>query len=215
MVYVLGGRSTAVAVDFLLGRGTRDRWAPATGAGNRRMTQKSGAPSVDEVASRFAAEVERAFAEAPPSAVVALESDPAAQFEMIDLLCAHKYVMEHQLQAWIARQNVQQGVAPSREQVMVQLPACISTHAPLKVRDRLRRLAAGSPRKQRKWLARFRRRWGARFGVLQTQEHVCVEERRQKVFGLTAAVFFLLVPDVCAMYTWDFPCYSFVPSLVI
>lgn len=138
-------------------------------------------PPDPEVVQNLTAAVEEAFANAPPSALVALERDPIAQFEASDLLCAHKYVMERNLHEWIASQNRDKGVAPTRQQVLAQLPARIAAQAPAEVRSRLCKLATGSPRAQRKWLSRFRRRWGAKFGLLRTQEHVSVEERRLKV----------------------------------
>ena len=110
--------------------------------------------------------------------------DPLTQFEFSDLLSAHRYVMEWNLYNWIAGQNSAQGVAPSREQVFAQFPAQISVHAPVQIKERLRRLARGSARKQRKWLARFRGRWGARLGVLRVQEHVSLEDGRVKVGDL-------------------------------
>lgn len=174
MVYILGGRSSALAVDFMLGRGQHDSRAPA------RKRGCAASQSSAEVVQKLTADIEEAFARAPSSAVAGLLQDPMLHFEVNDLLCAHKYVMEHNLCAWISAQNVQQGVAPSREHVLAQLQAQISAHAPEQVRERLCKLAAGTPRKQRKWLARYRRRWHARFGVLRTQEHVCHEEKQRK-----------------------------------
>lgn len=174
MVYILGGRSSALAVDFMLGRGQHDSRAPA------RKRGCAASQSRAEVVQKLTADIEEAFARAPSSAVVGLLQDPMLHFELNDLLCAHKYVMEHNLCAWISAQNVQQGVAPSREHVLAQLQAQISAHAPEQVRERLCKLAAGTPRKQRKWLARYRRRWHARFGVLRAQEHVCHEEKQRK-----------------------------------
>ena len=57
-------------------------------------------------------EVEQAFLQAPISGLVALVQDPLKHFEFEDLLCAHKYVMEHRLFSWIKVQNQEKGVAP-------------------------------------------------------------------------------------------------------
>ena len=65
-------------------------------------------------------EVEQAFLQAPISGLVALVQDPLKHFEFEDLLCAHKYVMEHRLFSWIKVQNQEKGVAPSREQICSQ-----------------------------------------------------------------------------------------------
>ena len=173
-VYILGGKSSALAVDFMLGRGQRDSRARASKWGGSVLQSSA------EVVQRFTADIEEAYARAPASAVIGLLQDPVLHFEMNDLLCAHKYVMEHNLCEWISCQNVQQGVAPSREHVLVQVPAQISAHVPEQIREQLCKLATGAPRKQRKWMARFRRRWCARFGVLRAQEHVCPQERQRK-----------------------------------
>ena len=91
--------------------------------------------------------------------------------------------MEHNLYNWIASQNANHGVAPSREQVVEQLETSIPLQTPQKVRVKLCNLLNGHPRKQRKWLARFRKRWGARIGVLRPQEAVSLPDRRQKAGG--------------------------------
>lgn len=170
MVYILAGRLAGVAADFVLGRGWGHRWQRR---GRRRFEQCSDR-------KHLLADIEEAYARAPVSAVAALAKDPFSHFEFDELLCAHKYVMEHRLAAWIAVQNVEHSVAPSREQVLAQIPMHIAAEAPPKIRKRLRSLAFGAPRKQRKWLARFRRRWGCSFGVLRPQNYVLVEERRSK-----------------------------------
>ena len=76
--------------------------------------------------------------------------------------------MEHRLFSWIKVQNQEKGVAPSREQICGQALDFISAEeAPNEVRCHLSALLHGSPRKQRKWLARFRKRWGAKLAVLR------------------------------------------------
>ena len=168
MVYILSGRSSTMAAEFMLGRGRRTRWTGRLARNNKPEQVRA------EHVQRCAPAIEKAFACAPPSAVTDLERGLDARFEMGDLLCAHKYVLEHKLCAWIAHQNMSQGLAPSREQVLAQLPVQMSDHASPDVR---RRLGAGAARSQRRWLARYRRRWGARFGVLRSQEHLCAAER--------------------------------------
>ena len=164
MVYILSGRSSTMAAK-MLGRGRRTRW-PGRFARNNKPEQVRA-----EHVQRCAPAIEKAFACAPPSAVPDLERGLDARFEMGDLLCAHKYVLEHKLCAWIAH------LAPSREQVLAQLSVQMSDHASPDVRRRLIRPGAGAARSQRRWLARYRRRWGARFGVLRSQEHLCAAER--------------------------------------
>ena len=171
MVYLLAGRSSAAAVDFVLGRG----WACRSKHVGCVALQDA------EVVRQIQIGVEEAIGSAAPSAFVALQTDPLTHFEFSDLLSAHKYVLEWNLYNWIASQNATHGVAPSREQVCAQCPMQISEHAPAQIQEKLRKLACGSARKQRKWLQRFRNRWGARLGGLRVQEHISPEQRREKV----------------------------------
>jgi len=167
VVYVLAGHSSCVAVDFILGRGWR----------HSRTRPHLPTQSVVETVT---GEVEQAFLDAPRSALVALVEDPMGHFEFEDLLCAHQYVMEHSLDLWIGNQNHDRGVAPSREQIVARALSFIPAQAPDEVRVRLRHMLTGAPRKQRKWLARFRNRWGVRIGVLRPGEDVPVALRKQK-----------------------------------
>ena len=177
MVYFLAGRSSAAAVDFVLGRG----WACRSKRSKRVGCVAAVAFQDAEVVRQIQIGVEEAVGSAAPSAFVALQTDPLTHFEFSDLLSAHKYVLEWNLYHWIASQNATQGVAPSREQVCAQCPVQISVHAPAQIQEKLRKLAHGSARKQRKWLQRFRNRWGARLGGLRVQEHISPEQRREKV----------------------------------
>ena len=171
MVYFLAGREPAAAVDFVLGRG----WAC--------RSKRVGCVSLPdaELVRRIQIGVGEAIGSAAPSAFVALQTDPLTHFEFSDLFSAHKYVLEWNLHNWIASQNATRGVAPSREQVCAQCPMQISVHAPAQIQEKLRKLACGSARKQRKWLQRFRNRWGARLGALRVQEHISPEQRLEKV----------------------------------
>ena len=130
MVYVLAGlHTTKVAVDFMLGSGWR-----------RKISCKN-----PEITKTLESEVEDALLSAPLSALVALEVDPVTNFEFCDLLCSHKYVMEHKLHEWIVDQNINHGVAPSRDQVVAELPQCIHECAPPEIRERLCGIVRGAP----------------------------------------------------------------------
>lgn len=168
-VYVLARHSSSVAVDFMSGRGWR-----------HCQSGKSFDPPSQSRVQESTEEVEQAFLQAPISGLVALVQDPLKHFEFEDLLCAHKYVMEHRLFSWIKVQNQEKGVAPSREQICNQALDFISAEAPNQVRCHLSALLRGSPRKQRKWLARFRKRWGAKLGVLRPRDDVPLALRKLK-----------------------------------
>ena len=182
MVYVLAGFCTKVAVDFMVGCGWRRRKSVCRD---------------EEVEKTLAGEVEDALLSLPLSALVALETDPLTHFEFCDLLCSHKYVMEHKLHEWISSQNINHGVAPSRDQVVAELPQCIHEHAPPEIQRRLSGFVQGTARKQRMWLARFRKRWGLGYGTLKAQELMSVEEKRQKApwIGINGLSGSLVVPN--------------------
>ena len=169
-----------MAVDFILGRGWR--------GGKNRWSLSASSLHAAEAAT----EVEQAFLDAPSSALVALVEDPLKHFEFDDLLCAHQYVMEHRLYCWICNQNNDHGVAPSREQLLARALASIPVEAPEQVRSLLSRFLTGKPRKQRKWLARFRKRWGARIGFVHAREEVPLPLRRQKA-GLVGKMLAVVV----------------------
>ncbi|CAJ1393130.1 unnamed protein product, partial [Effrenium voratum] len=78
MIYVLGGHSASLAVDFLLGRGWRHRWS---GKGSHAVPSQP-------VVERLKAEVKQAFQNAPSSGLDALVRDPTAHFEFADLAAA-------------------------------------------------------------------------------------------------------------------------------
>ena len=140
MVYVLGGYSTSMAVDFILGRG----W-PRIQRGQTMFHNPN-----QSLRDRLAKEVEQAFLEAPASSLAALAISPMKDFEFDDLLCVHKYVMEHFLYQWICIQNHDRGVAPTRSQILAQALACIPADAPQEVQAPLRNLLGGNFRKQRR-----------------------------------------------------------------
>ena len=119
------------------------------------------------VEKTLAGEVEDALLSLPLSALAALETDPLTNFEFCDLLSSHKYVMEHKLHEWISSQNINHGVAHSRDQVVAELPQCIHEHAPPEIRERLSGFVQGTARKQR-MLPRFRKRRGLGYGTTRS-----------------------------------------------
>ena len=110
----------------------------------------------------------------PPETVLSLSKDQFA---------AGKYVVEYKLFHWVLTQNRCHGVAPSRTQLMEKAQAFVPSNVNSAVRSQLCKLFGGNPRAQRKWLARFRKRWGVRLGVLKVQDYVPVEEKRAKAGG--------------------------------
>ncbi|CAJ1383501.1 unnamed protein product, partial [Effrenium voratum] len=115
--------------------------------------------------------------------------------------CAARYVVEHQLFGWIVEQNSEHGVAPSRDQLVEKALCFTPSTLPSEVRRALAASFNAQPRAQRKWLARFRARWGARLGVLKVQEVVPLEERqakaRRRLAQVEASVF-----EAFAFFKW-------------
>ena len=75
----------------------------------------------------------------------------------------------------------EQGLAPSRSQLVEQALANIPLLAPEDVKAYLNTILASSDRSQRRWLAKFRRRWGARLGMLKPCSTSSLKEKQSKV----------------------------------
>ena len=97
---------------------------------------------------------------------------------------AARYVMEHRWYAWVLEQNCVFGVAPSRAQLVQQALLGVPTDLSADVKQIVQLGLTATARTQRKWLARFRARWGARLGILKTEDSVSVAEARQKAWVL-------------------------------
>ena len=77
--------------------------------------------------------------------------------------------------------TLQAGLAPSRSQLVEQALANIPTLTPEDVKAYLNMVLASSDRSQRRWLAKFRRRWGARLGILKPCSTLPLKEKQSKV----------------------------------
>ena len=69
----------------------------------------------------------------------------------------------------------------SRSQLVEQALANIPTLTPEDVKANLNMVLASSDRSQRRWLAKFRRRWGARLGILKPCSTLPLKEKQSKV----------------------------------
>lgn len=173
-VFVHSGCSTDLTVDFVAGRAWK------------------GSPSCHLSASQrqdLAAQIEWAYIRASLDDIVALELEPHKLCTWAERVCGVKYIVEHALFNWVQKQNMEQGVAPSRSQLVDQALASIPTLIPLDLQNHVRRVLASSDRSQRRWLSLFRRRWGARLGVLKPCSALPLEEKqrkaRMKLFSFT------------------------------
>ena len=123
----------------------------------------------------LAAEIEWAYIRAPLEDIVMLETKPQELCSWQDLVAGTRFIVEHMLFAWLQRQNVEQGLAPSRSQLVEQALANIPTLTPEDVKAYLNTVLASSDRSQRRWLAKFRRRWGGSAGHFEALQHFAFE----------------------------------------
>ena len=168
IIYIFSGYCVQVARDFVLGRG----W--------RLHAAVSGQISEEDLCA-VDRKIERASGEASAEFVVKLLTEPLEHFTLTLLAQAARYIVEHKLFAWVRNQNVRQGLAPSRAQLVERAIETIPDIAPVEVQDSLRGwLNHSSARSQRRWLASFRRRWGARIGQLRAASTIPIEEMQRK-----------------------------------
>ena len=162
LVYIFSGHCSQTAADFVRGRGWR--------------------PGLSDLAEQeeIVADVEWAYIGMPTVTLVDLELAPLTLVSKKDVLCAAQYVLERRLAAYVEVQNIQHGVAPSREQLVECATSSIPSAAPADVQHRLLSLVQGNPRKERKYLAKFRLRWNAKYACLRVQDNVDIAERREK-----------------------------------
>jgi hypothetical protein len=169
LVFVLAQHQACVAVDFLRGIG---------------LSQKCPHASVDkQVLSDYLVD---AYISADDEVLRDLLDPPSSQGVHAQMYKAAKYVVEHKLFAWTSNQNIEHGVAPSRAQLVEQALDAFPAGLPAAVAEDLARPLRGTARTQRKWLASFRRRWGARVGKLRIREHLDTSAIHAKVLLLAA-----------------------------
>ena len=164
MVFVLAGHDAALAADFLRGRGR-----------GPDMTFRDAAPDVGDIE----ADIEWAYIHAKLEYLLALFDAPtnsaASKVEK-----AARYVVEHKLFQYTVRQNCEVGVAPGRAQLVGQALALVPQGVPPEIAAKIRYAYSGGPHAERKWLAKWRRRWRARKGKLQVRERLATALIKKK-----------------------------------
>ncbi|CAJ1388722.1 unnamed protein product, partial [Effrenium voratum] len=184
LVFIFSGHDAQVAADFAQGWGRRGCGAAA---------------HAQQAREHLVAEVEWAYIRAPLAFIVQLETNPLEACPMNDVLCASRYVVQHELFQWVERQNVEQGVAPSRRQLVEHALSSVPHTVPEEVRRLVSAVLTGSPRSQRRWLAKFRQRWGARLNKLKLQPCVSIDAmqrwRRFQALGWQAMAYFQWVNE--------------------
>lgn len=167
LLYALASHEISVAVSYVVTQEERRRHA---------------LPSRNKEAIQSA--IEEAYVNTPIDKLVALLDEPADLVSKRRLMAAAKHVVEYRLFESLLRQNCHKGVAPSSRHMLAQALRCISSNAPITVKEALRRQFAVVDRAPRKWLAKFRCRWGARIGKLKIRFDMGTTEIREKAGSL-------------------------------
>lgn len=161
-----------VAAEFVQGRGWLKRKRSVFHVGDAR---------------RIEADIEAAYDVLPLAQIAALHDDPgqAGLVTEAQMLAIIRWLVERSLCDWVGQQNRTYGVAPSRAQLVDYALSAIPGFVPLRWEQKFRLLIASmTGRRQKKWLAKFRSRWGLRLGRLQRRSHLSLEEKRAKAEGL-------------------------------
>ena len=159
MVYVFSGHNLDVAAEFLIFK--------------FHLT--------DDCMEDMRCMVENAYLQEPNSRVVELMNDQCvATRSMRVMSTACTFILHRQLYVWLCKQNCERGVAPSRTQMIRHALSVVPSDCPLEVQACVEAPLRGSARRQRKWLRRFRRVWGARVGSLQPISTLSVQEMQEK-----------------------------------
>ena len=167
LVYVLASHEISVAVSYVVMQEER-----------RRRSLPSRTKEVIQ------STIEEAYVNTPIDKLVALLDEPAGLVSQRRLAAAARHVVEYRLFEWLLSQNCQKGVAPSSRHLLAQALVCIPSDAPISVKEALRRQFAVVDRASRKWLAKFRCRWGARVGKMKIRFDMDTTEIREKAGSL-------------------------------
>ncbi|CAE7913906.1 unnamed protein product, partial [Symbiodinium necroappetens] len=153
LVYMYSGHCSQVAAEFL-----------------RRCF--AGCQAAAEESMDYEAVVEDLYLAAPLDEIVDLETAPLTCVRTSDALAAMEFTVQQKLHSWVASLNTEKGVAPSRSMMVAYAMDNIPSAVPDELRAGLVQRLNGSPRAQRKWLARFRRQWQCRVGRLPVEDVV-------------------------------------------
>lgn len=179
------GGAVDVAAEFVQGRGWLKR---------RCSTLRA----VDK--TRIETDIEAAYDVLPLAQIAALHEDPvkAGFVTRTRMLALVRWLVERSLCEWVNQQNREHGVAPSRKQLVERASRAMPCGVSDVWQRQLRLLLASTGRGQRKWLAKFRARWGFRLGRLQLRSHLSLDEKRAKAgsradgVGLQASSFLVV-----------------------
>ena len=75
-------------------------------------------------------------------------------------------IAQHRLMTWVRHVNIEQGIAPSSDQMLQQLKACWTFQEQPDLTNTAEKISTGSSSGTRRWLTDWRRRFGITFGRL-------------------------------------------------
>ena len=154
MVFVLGHRP-AVAAEYA----------------NRR-SQHSARETSQEARDELEALIEQAYIDTDVDDLASMFDIASSSPQWILAYRAAKQCVDQKLFEHIVEQNCKKGVAACRDLLVGEALSAIPARAPVSVRDKLRRELCGQARSVRKWLASFRKRWGARIDRLAVHQRL-------------------------------------------
>lgn len=150
--------------------------APNTTAAMSYLAKQGDAAGGEEDGCTAKALEER-YLQTPLEDLLAVQGGKGGGLQAKVHQAAAKFLQEFQLHSWVAKQNVDKGVAPSSRMV-VEYVASGVPFAPEK------QSAAWKPGRDAanvKWVQRFRKRWSLRLGRFRPRERVPLEAMRAKV----------------------------------
>lgn len=157
ILYLLADYNAAAAVRYLAKGGKRRHWPPKS----------------DE---ELAAVVEECFLHADADELAAL-ADTAHPLDVAAMKAAQGYLEEWRLVTWTASLNSAKGLAPTNEMVLQR-----AEESRLRLPEALRFESHGAinENRARKWVRRWRLRWGGRLATPRVLEPLTLDEMRAK-----------------------------------
>lgn len=118
------------------------------------------------------------FAATSAALMARLSTDPPAS----ELYRACDFIIQYLLHDWVRSQNVEYGVAPTRQQLVRQALLFVPDGLPEAVENRLCLPFYGGPPSQRAYLRRFRKAWNGRIGTLPVTASLPIHVLQEKAW---------------------------------
>ncbi|CAL1161131.1 unnamed protein product [Cladocopium goreaui] len=119
------------------------------------------------------------FAATSAALMARLSTDPPAS----ELYRACDFIIQYLLHDWVRSQNVEYGVAPTRQQLVRQALLFVPDGLPEAVENRLCLPFYGGPPSQRAYLRRFRKAWNGRIGTLPVTASLPIHVLQEKAYS--------------------------------